>query len=83
MNRTVERLLMASYADDPLLLTADERLCEIARIFAAAILRLRTRPALPADPDAQADLKDPPESVADSLEVPGESVLSDRRVHGF
>ncbi|MHB8953088.1 MAG: hypothetical protein ACYC4U_08910 [Pirellulaceae bacterium] len=35
--------------DDPSSLTPDERRCELARIFAAGVLRLHARAALPGD----------------------------------
>ena len=63
--------------DDPSLLTPSERHAELAAIFAAGILRLRARAALPGDsssPEISPDL------AAERLEVPAETVLS--VVHG-
>ncbi len=63
--------------DDPSLLTPDERRSELARIFAAGVLRLHARAALDGDipfPEIS------PDSAAERLEVPGETVLS--VIHG-
>jgi hypothetical protein len=62
--------------DDPAVMTADERLREVARILAAGILRLRSRAALPANPAQHSGPKNPPESGQGCLELPGETVLS-------
>jgi hypothetical protein len=53
-------------------LTVEERLAEIASILAVAILRLRTRFALPAKNGQEIS----PESSPEGLEVPDESRLS-------
>lgn len=66
-------------ADDPVALTPQERLLEVATIFADGILRLRARAALPANPDQPSPLKNVADNSQDCLEVPGETVLS---VHG-
>ena len=57
-------------------LTSDERLREIARIFAAGVLRLHSRVALPT---TRAQLPGPqnlPKSAPNCLEVPREVRLS-------
>ena len=56
-------------------LDANNRLRELATIFAAGSLRLRSRIGLP-DPGEHADAKNPLKSGQDCLEVPGETVLS-------
>jgi hypothetical protein len=48
--------------------TPDERFHELARLLAAAFLRLRARAALPPQPSV--------DSSANCLEVPGPAVLS-------
>ena len=63
--------------DDPSLLTPGERRAELAAIFAAGILRLRARAALPSDTSPP---EISPDSAAERLEVPAETVLS--VVHG-
>lgn len=63
--------------DDSSLLTPDERRSELARIFAAGIVRLHARAALPGGtpfPEIS------PDSAAKRLEVPAETVLS--VIHG-
>lgn len=60
--------------NDELNLHDDDRLREVATILAASILRLRARVALPTEKDA--DSKNLPKSDQNSLEVPGETVLS-------
>jgi hypothetical protein len=63
--------------DDPSSLTPDRRRAELAAIFAASILRLQARVALSGDtpfPEIS------PDSAAECLEVPGETVLS--VIHG-
>jgi len=59
--------------DDPSFLTPDERLCEVAGILAAGVLRLHARVALSGD-----DLgpEKSPDSGAAGLEVSEETVLS-------
>ena len=69
--------------DNHILLTPAARLCELAEILAAGILRLHVREALVADSDI-----DPAENLPDPgsarLEVPAETVLSvHTRVNGF
>jgi hypothetical protein len=57
-------------------LTENQRFCQIARILAAGVLRLRAHAALPPAP---AQLPGPqilPESGPNCLEVPSETVLS-------
>jgi hypothetical protein len=54
-------------------LHADERLRELAAIFAAGVLRLRARAALP---DKHSEQKNLPESPANCLDVPAPTVLS-------
>lgn len=63
--------------DDPFLLTPNERRAELSAIFATGILRLRARAALPGD-ISPSEIS--PDSVAERLEVPAETVLS--VVHG-
>jgi hypothetical protein len=66
-----DETMQALPADD--LTIADEvRFREIARIFAAGILRLRARSPLPTEPGA----KNLPESAQKSLEVSEKMVLS-------
>jgi hypothetical protein len=64
---------------DPAAMTADERLHEVAAILAAGILRLRSRAALPTDPDQVSGPKNLPESGQGCLEVSGETVLTVHR----
>lgn len=69
--------------DDDVFLTPAARLCELAGILAAGILRLHVREALIADSDG-----DPAENLAEPgsarLEVPADTVLSvHTRVNGF
>ena len=59
--------------DDATFLTPDERLDEVASIFAAGLLRLRARAALPGDDPTPEIL---PDSGPTFLEVPAETVLS-------
>jgi hypothetical protein len=63
--------------DDPSLLTPNERRTELAAIFAAGILRLRSRAALPG---VSSPSEISPESATACLEVPTETVLS--VIHG-
>jgi hypothetical protein len=63
--------------DDPSLLTPNERRAELAAIFAAGILRLHARAAIPGD-DPPAEIS--PKSAAERLEVRAETVLS--VIHG-
>jgi hypothetical protein len=63
--------------DDPSFLTPGERRAELATIFAAGIRRLRARAVLPGDSSSQ---EISPDSAAERLEVPAETVLS--VVHG-
>ncbi len=59
--------------DDPSTLTPDKRRSEVASILAAGILRLHARVAIPGDaPPAEIS----PDSAAERLEVPTETVLS-------
>jgi hypothetical protein len=60
---------------DPAALTPDVQLRELARILAAGLLRLHRRPPAPALAPLPAP-KNPPKSVADCLELPGEMRLS-------
>ena len=69
--------------DNDIFLTPTARLCELAEILAAGILRLHIRQALIANSDG-----DPAENLPDPgsarLEVPAETVLSvHTRVNGF
>lgn len=57
---------------DPARMTPDERLREIAAIFASGLLRLRARTALSTDPDA----KNLSKTGQDSLELSAETSLS-------
>jgi hypothetical protein len=57
--------------DDRAAFTAEERLRKVAAIFAAGILRLHSRAALPTNPGQ--------DSVQDCLEVPTETVLTVHR----
>lgn len=61
---------------DPAYMTPDERLREVASIFAAGLLRLRARVALPTEPGQDSDAKNLPKSSQDCLEVSPETVLS-------
>jgi hypothetical protein len=61
---------------DPTSQTPDERFGELAGLLATGLLRLRARPALPADPIEQPGSKKPPESGRNRLALPGETVLS-------
>jgi hypothetical protein len=63
--------------DDPSLLTPNQRRAELAAIFAAGILRLRARAALSGESTSP---EISPDSAAERLEVPAETVLS--VVHG-
>lgn len=63
--------------DDPSLLTLGERRTELAAIFAAGIMRLRARAALPGE---SSPAENSPDSAAERLELPAETVLS--VVHG-
>jgi len=56
--------------DHPAELSPDERRHELARILAAGLLRLRSRPRLAEPPYA------PPKNLAPGLEVPRKTVLS-------
>ena len=62
--------------DDPMSLTPEERLRELAGILAAAVLRVRSRPASPADLGQHPGRKNLAESGADGLELPRQTVLS-------
>jgi hypothetical protein len=62
--------------DDLADVAPEQRLAELASIFAAGILRLRTRGAVPASDPAP---ENPPESRPGRLELPAKTVLS---VHG-
>lgn len=55
-------------SDDHIALSRDDRLADLASIFAAAILRLRTRAALVSEPG--------PDAGSTCLEVPAETVPS-------
>lgn len=55
--------------DDPTSVSLDDRLTELASIFAAAILRLRARAALETEPGSDVG--------STCLEVSSETVLSD------
>jgi hypothetical protein len=63
------------HSDDTDPLTPDERRRAVARVLAAAVLRLRGRAALPAPPAPPA-AKILTESGPNCLEVPGETRLS-------
>jgi len=63
--------------DDPSSLTPDERRAEVASILAAGILRLHARVAIPGD-DPPGEIS--PDSAAERLAVPAETVLS--VIHG-
>jgi hypothetical protein len=54
-------------------MTPEQRLQELAEILAAAIVRLRLRAALP---DRVPGAEKPPESVANCLKVPRQTVLN-------
>ena len=62
--------------DDSDSLTPDERLAEIAGIFAAGILRLQTRAALSGEPAKDSAEENLAKSASPGLEVPDETVLS-------
>ena len=69
--------------DDDVFLTPAARLCELAEILAAGVLRLHVREALVADSDVDQS-KNLPEPGSARLEVPAETVLSvHTRVNGF
>ena len=59
--------------DDPAAMTPDERLSEVASIFAVAILRLHARAALSCNNPA---LEESQNSTPPGLELSGETVLS-------
>jgi hypothetical protein len=76
--------------DDPVAMTADEQIREVAAILAVGLRRLRARCALPTDPLTLRPLplgegmvegcpKNLPESSQDRLEAPGETVLTVHR----
>ena len=68
---------------DDVFLTPTARLCELAEILAAGILRLHVREALAANSDVDPAEK-LPEPGSARLEVPAETVLSvHTRVNGF
>jgi hypothetical protein len=59
--------------DDPVLLTPDQRLAEVADILAAGVVRLRARMAIPSEiPPTEIS----PSSPEIRLEVPRETVLT-------
>lgn len=62
--------------------TPDERLSELAEIFAAGVLRLRRRSALPLVEPSH-DRENVSESLANRLELSRETVLSVPTVSGF
>ena len=69
--------------DDDVFLTPAARLCELAEILAAGILRLHVREALVADSSFD-PAENLPEPDSARLEVPAETVLSvHTRVNGF
>jgi hypothetical protein len=61
---------------DPAFMTSEERLREVASIFAAGLLRLRARAALPTDPGQIPEPENLSKSGQDCLEVSPETVLS-------
>jgi len=61
---------------DPTVMTQDERGQEVAFIFAAGLLRLRSRNALLGDPHRHSDTEILSESGQDCLAVSPETVLS-------
>jgi hypothetical protein len=62
--------------DDPLSLTPEERLREVARLLAAGVLRLRAHPARAAGLAEHPGPENTAKTERDCLEVPGETVLS-------
>jgi hypothetical protein len=56
---------------DPLFLTPEDRLREIAALLAVGLLRLQSRPAA-----EHPGPEKPPKSSPNCLELPGETVLS-------
>jgi hypothetical protein len=62
--------------DDSLSMTPDERRAAIAKILAAGIVRLHTRPALSSASASYSDAKNTESSGSPRLEVPDETVLS-------
>ena len=69
--------------DDDVFLTPAARLCELAEILAAGILRLHVRVALVVDSDVD-QAENLPDLGSARLEVPAETVLSvHTRVNGF
>jgi hypothetical protein len=60
---------------DPLVLTPDDRLREVAAVLACGLLRLHARPSAP-DPAGHPASKNLPDSSPNCLELPGETVLS-------
>jgi hypothetical protein len=69
--------------DNDIFLKPAARLCELAEILAAGILRLHVREALVADSDGD-PAENLPEPGLARLEVPAETVLSvHTRVNGF
>ena len=70
--------------DDDVFLTPSARLCELAEILAAGILRLHVRDALVDNADSDPPAENLPDSGSARLEVPAETVLSvHTRVNGF
>lgn len=61
--------------DDPSELSSEQRHCELARVLAAGILRLRQRRLLAGEP-AASPRKTVEKSPAAGLEVSGQTVLS-------
>jgi len=61
---------------DPAHMTPDERLREVASIFAAGLLRLRARTALSTDPGQNPNAENLSKTGQDSLELSAETSLS-------
>jgi hypothetical protein len=63
-------------ADHPTILTPLQRRCELAALLARGLLRLHERRVLAVAPTGPPAAENPPESVANCLELSGETVLS-------
>ena len=66
-------MVLANDPTDPANMTPDERLAEVAAIFAEGVLRLRRRAALSAPKLTVIHPIESAESAANGLEVPSES----------
>jgi hypothetical protein len=62
--------------DDPTALTPQQRCRALAALLARGLLRLHERRLFPATPAGPPGPENPPESVANCLELPAKTVLS-------